>query len=143
VTIEQSRGHESKELSHGPVRQAQLQSPHLKHQMSPMHIVEDHRQPAVEADFRGFIVAAGGDHDQIGSVTGSGVENRPNRSQHWTVWPPKTFHAHQPILAIRRLVERVVFDESEHVRNQAGQDDVGEFVGTNPHAGEPGASHFG
>jgi len=142
VTVEEPGGEKGQEQSHRPICHAQLQSPHLEHQMAPVHIIERHKQPHVHADFSARVPAARRHQHQICRVTSSSVEDRPDESVSGSMRSPETLHAYQPILPVRSLFQQIVFDETKKVGNQAGQNYVSKLVGANAAAGKTGATHF-
>jgi len=141
VAVEKSGREYSQKDGHRPICQTQLQTPDLEHEMSPVHVVDNHQKPQIQGNFRRLIVTPSRHHHQVRGVSGSAVKDRPNESVHRSIGYPKALHAHQPFFAVCGLVERIVFDESEKVRYKTGQDDVGKLIGTNAAISKARATH--
>jgi len=141
VTVEKTSGNPSEEDRHCSVRQTQFQSADLEHEMSPVHVVDDHEEPKIETYLRSLVISSRRHKDQVSSITCSRVQQRPDGSVHRTMWPPKAFHTHQPIFAVRGLFQRVVLDEAEKMRHETRQHDVSELVRTDAAIGKSRATH--
>jgi len=105
VTVKKPRGEEGQEQSHRSIGHAQFQSPHLEHQVAPVHVIERHQQPHVHADFGPRVPTASRHQHQIRRVTSSGVEDRPDESVRGSVRSPETLHAYQPVLPVGGLFQ--------------------------------------